>query len=149
MKTLALSCFLICFSIVSSANAQRLNTDENDLVCQLNDYVGTKIFVNIGYNRDGEIGKRSTKVLEMATKNTYANNNRLHRVKLLSVARARCIGCESVQVILYKSEGDDETIVKLETTDTTVVVTRGVDRKGYPLRGSVVEKGHCEPNEVY
>ena len=130
----------------------KLHTENHELVCRLNDFLGTKVFVDRDGTLDAETGKLSSKVLEMATKNAFGNNNKLFQVQLVRVERARCLGCEDTQVILYRSMGDDGPIAelnKLETTKSHAKITRNVDNEGTPL-GSVrvVDEGPCEPNEV-
>lgn len=155
MKNIKLKVFplvLILLSLGSYANAQipnrDIHTEDNEIVCQMNDFLETKIFVDSDYTLDKKIGELSSKVLEMPTKNAHGNNNRLFQVKLVKVFRARCPDCRETQTILYKSEGVDDMINKLEVTRTNATLTLNVKKNGEPKNPSFIFKGQCEPNEV-
>jgi hypothetical protein len=133
------------------ANAQikngDLHTEDNELVCQLDDFMETKLFIDSDFTQDGEIGKLSSKILEMPTKNAFANNYKLFQVELVKVSRSTCVGCENTQIILYKSDGVNDIINKLEVTSSKARVTRNVNTDGEPLNPSFVDEGTCQPNE--
>ena len=86
---------------------------------------------------------------EMPTMNAYDNNFKLFQVKLVKVSRARCIGCEDTQEILYKSYGIDDVINKLQVTRSMAVLTRNVDLNGQPLFPSHVNEGNCALNQLH
>lgn len=125
-----------------------IDTEANELVCQMNDFLETKIFVDTDYLLDNKIGEFSTKIIEMPTKNAYGNNYHLFQVNLVEVTRSRCLHCRDSQIILYKAEGEDTIINKLEITSSTAKITRNVDAKGNPLYPSFVDEGTCVLNEV-
>lgn len=155
MKKIKLKLFplvLIFLSFSSHASAQIMNrnihTEDNELVCQMNDFMETKIFVDSDYTLDKKIGELSSKILEIPTKNAHGNNNRLFQVKLVKVFRARCPDCRETQTILYNSDGVGDIINKLEVSSTKATLTLNVKRNGEPKNPSFVFKGQCEPNEV-
>jgi hypothetical protein len=143
---------LASFLMVSKAKCETinndLNTENNEIVCQMNDTLATKLFVDSDYTLDGEIGKLSSKILEMPTQNASAFNNKLFQVELVTVIRPRCLGCQDTQTILYKSEGTNDIINKLEVTATDAKLTRNVDANGEPVNPSFVDEGKCELNEL-
>jgi len=147
-KILALILATASFSEAQAGN-QDLHTENNEIVCQMNDFLTSKIFVDSDYELDGKLGELNSKILEMPTKNAYGNKGKLFQVKLVKVIRVRCLGCKDTQTILYKSEGIDDIINKLEVTESAAKLTRNVDENGEPLEPSFVDQGACQANEVY
>lgn len=125
-----------------------IHTENNEIVCQLDDFLETKIFVDIDSDFDKATGELSSKVIEMHTKNTYANNYRPFQVEVVKVLRNCVGGCNATQTILYKSDGIRDIINKLEVTENYARVTYGVDKNGRPTYPSFVSEGPCTANEV-
>lgn len=151
MKTIKLSLISILVSVGSYASAtddrSALHTENNEIVCQMNDLLETKLFIDSDAELDESIGVLSSKVLEKPTKNAYAYNNRLFQVELVKVYRAKCLGCQDTQEILYRSQDNRSIINKLEVTESSAKLTRNVDEFGVPKMPSFVDEGICEANE--
>lgn len=146
LKTLILFLgFTTCLQ--ASALSEPVHTENNELVCQMNDFLQTKIFVDVDSDFDEANGQLSSKVLEMPTKNAYGNNYRLFRVEVVKVLRNCVGGCNATQTILYKTEDIRDVINKLEVTDSYARITYGVDKNGKPLNPSFVSEGPCTANE--
>lgn len=143
-----LTLLVLAMGLTSVAQAGgSLHTEDNEQVCQMNDFNETKLFVDIDSDADQNTGVLGSKILEMPTKNAFGNNNKLFQVKLVSVSRAKCPNCREVQTILYTSDGVDDIINKLETTATGATWTRNVNMDGVPQNPSFVDTGSCTANE--
>lgn len=145
-KLLILSLSFASYSEAAFAN-DSIHTENNEIVCQMDDFLATKIFVDVDSEFDKATGELSTKVIEMHTKNTYANNYRPFPVEVVKVIRNCEGGCNATQTILYKSDGIRDIINKLEVNENYARVTYGVDKNGNPTYPSFVSEGLCTANE--
>lgn len=121
-------------------------TENSELVCDFDDFLGTKVFVDIDSTYDDPVEQLSSKVLEMPTKNAYAYNFKLFQVEVVKVIRS-CETCDFAQTILYRADLVRDVINKLEVTDSHARLTRAVNEDGKPIpNSSFVFEGSCKSN---
>lgn len=135
-----------------SASAQNMefadHTEGAEIVCQMDDFVATKLYVDLDPDFDAPTGKNSTKVIEVATQHVFGHDNLLAKVEVLKVEYPSCQGCEGSQVIYYRSQYVHDVISKLEVSSTEAKLTVGLDKNGKLMPYAQVSKGKCEANEV-
>jgi hypothetical protein len=144
--------FAFILSAGLSASAQSFDladhTEDAEVVCQMDDFVATKLYVDWDEDLNAPTGKNSTKVIEVPTQNVFGQSNLLYKVEVIKVEYPSCADCEASQVIYYKSQFTKDLISKLEVSSTQATLTVDVDLKGKPQKYAVVSKGSCKLNEV-
>lgn len=129
------------------------STEENEYVCQFNDPIKTKMYVDRDTTYDSVLGSLSPKILEVGTID-FLQGMPVSPVVVSSIARTRdvCLShCEEVpeQIILFTSKDLADVPKKLEVNARQATLTIGVDEKGNALSNALVYTGSCEANEVY
>ncbi len=124
------------------------HTENAEVVCQMDDFVATKLYVDWDEDFDGATGKNSSKVLEVPTQHVFGNSGLLYLVKVVKVEHPSCYGCEDSEVIYYRSQFTPDIINKLEVSSSEAKLTIDVDAKGQPKRNAIVSHGRCQLNEV-